>query len=354
MSVRLTYRDGFRNHPTLENAKDGVIQVSEIIEKSDYYPYGLRQKGNDLPDYSAINKYKYAYGGKELNDELGLDLYDFGARNYDPAVGRFFNIDNYAEKFSDVTPYQYAANNPVYFIDVNGDYIYIMDKGTRYKFDSGKLFAKDDEGNWAEHTPEAGSFLEQVYMELKSMYEFSTDGAGNSFGESFLNRFNNEKYNVTFHNSSEKHIAKRYKDSTQHVGDSSDGNSIIYLNIKEKMEICTSYNLFSPTDLAFIIIHELGHSLSFQYGIKQRSDTWIALPGNIKISKDEIFGMYIENQLRMEFKQPLRINYLLESDFNSLDNATINKGYMFQFDSGELTPETQKVLRNYKKITKNL
>ena len=116
-NIRLTYRDGFRNHPTLEYAKDGVIQVSEIIEKSDYYPFGLKQKGNDLPDYSAVNKYKYAYGGKELNDELGLDLYDFGARNYDPALGRWLNVDPLAENSRRWTPYNYAYNNPIYFVD---------------------------------------------------------------------------------------------------------------------------------------------------------------------------------------------------------------------------------------------
>lgn len=119
-NVRLTYRDGFKNHATQENPKDGIIQVSEIIEKSDYYPFGLKQGGDDLPDYSTINKYKYAYGGKELNDELGLDLYDFGARNYDPALGRWLNIDPLAEVSRRWTPYNYAYNNPIYFVDPDG------------------------------------------------------------------------------------------------------------------------------------------------------------------------------------------------------------------------------------------
>ena len=120
-NVRLTYRDGYRNHPTLENAKDGVIQVTEIIEENNYYPFGLKHKGyNELPDYSVTNKYKYAFGGKELNDELGLELYDFGARNYDAAIGRWLNIDPLAENSRRWTPYNYAYNNPIFFVDPDG------------------------------------------------------------------------------------------------------------------------------------------------------------------------------------------------------------------------------------------
>src|SRR5690606_24229775 len=103
---------------------------------------------------------QYQYNGKEYEDSFGLNMYEYGARNYDPAVGRFFNIDNYAEKFSNMTPYQYAGNTPTYFIDKNGEYIYVYDEGQTYKFDAGKLYAKGEDGNWAEHTPKAGSFLE--------------------------------------------------------------------------------------------------------------------------------------------------------------------------------------------------
>ena len=66
--------------------------------------------------------YKYKYNGKEWQDELGLNFYDYGARNYDPAVGRFFNMDRFSEAFYPLSNYQYTSNNPIFFTDINGDY----------------------------------------------------------------------------------------------------------------------------------------------------------------------------------------------------------------------------------------
>ena len=63
----------------------------------------------------------YQYNGKELQDELDVNWLDYGARMYMADIGRFFAVDNYADKYVDVNPYQYALNNPMYYVDINGD-----------------------------------------------------------------------------------------------------------------------------------------------------------------------------------------------------------------------------------------
>ncbi|MFV8464472.1 RHS repeat domain-containing protein [Flavobacterium sp. LB1P62] len=65
--------------------------------------------------------YKYKYNGKELQDELGLNMYDYGARNYDPALGRWMNIDPKAELLEMSSPYVYALNCPVIYLDKDGE-----------------------------------------------------------------------------------------------------------------------------------------------------------------------------------------------------------------------------------------
>ena len=70
-----------------------------------------------MPDEVA---FKYKYNSMEYQDELGLNWYDYQARNYDPAIGRWFNIEPAAELSRRYSPYTYALDNPVFFVDPDG------------------------------------------------------------------------------------------------------------------------------------------------------------------------------------------------------------------------------------------
>ena len=56
------------------------------------------------------NKYQYKYNGKEFQDELSLNWYDYQARNYEPALGRWMNIDPLAEKYAYNSTYVFQEN----------------------------------------------------------------------------------------------------------------------------------------------------------------------------------------------------------------------------------------------------
>jgi RHS repeat-associated protein len=102
-----------RDH--LGNNRIVADQSAAIVQTNQYYPFGM-----SFPDGTGQDKQAYKFGGKELDMLNGSNLYDFVARGYDPAVGRFMTIDPLAEKYYSVSPYAYCLNNPVKYVDPDG------------------------------------------------------------------------------------------------------------------------------------------------------------------------------------------------------------------------------------------
>jgi RHS repeat-associated protein len=102
----------------------GNTSQTVIVEESNYYPFGLKHKGynNVISSNGNSTAQKFGFGGKELNEELGLEWHDFGARNYDASLGRWMNLDPLGEKMYEWSPYNYVLNNPLIFIDPDGEY----------------------------------------------------------------------------------------------------------------------------------------------------------------------------------------------------------------------------------------
>src|SRR5699024_1520022 len=130
----------------LSYGRDPETNEVAILKESHYYPFacplrsirGLQHQGyvtnhkifdpiapigrvNLIPVRNYLDdSYRYTFGGKEEQPELGLNWIDHHARNYDAALGRWMNVDPLGEKMPSWSPYNYAFNNPVYFIDPDG------------------------------------------------------------------------------------------------------------------------------------------------------------------------------------------------------------------------------------------
>ncbi len=112
-----------------------VDDIGQVIGYDDYDPWGLILAGRSLTTtLDGASKFKFT--GKEWDDEQvdsqgnGLDWYYFGARYYDPEIGRLLSVDP-VDHFS-MSPYVYAVNNPLIYFDPTGAdtaYIYHKEKG---------------------------------------------------------------------------------------------------------------------------------------------------------------------------------------------------------------------------------
>ncbi|WP_160112005.1 DUF6443 domain-containing protein [Aquimarina sp. AU58] len=128
-NIRLSYKDADKN---------GSITQSEIVQEKNYYPFGMTHSG-----YNTMlrgRNHNYGYNGKEEQDELGLDWMDYGARNYDTSLGRWMNLDPLAEQYLSLSPYNYTMNNPVFFVDPDGQEVVIHFDKT-----NNRLYIYDDD-----------------------------------------------------------------------------------------------------------------------------------------------------------------------------------------------------------------
>ncbi|WP_367118532.1 RHS repeat domain-containing protein [Chryseobacterium sp.] len=122
-NIRLSYTDTNGDgiiQPRRYNASNctGLFCIDdwrpgEIVDVNNHYPFGL------LHNYTRTtqNAYQYKYNGKELQE---TGMYDYGARFYMPDIGRWGVVDPLAEKTRRWTPYVYAGDNPMRFIDPDG------------------------------------------------------------------------------------------------------------------------------------------------------------------------------------------------------------------------------------------
>ncbi|HRB72190.1 MAG TPA: RHS repeat-associated core domain-containing protein [Flavobacterium sp.] len=114
----------------VDTPESGLVAFNaDVLSYSDYYPFGMLQEARQ----GSKANYRYGFNGKEKDDELkgeGNSI-NYEARMHDPRVGRFLSIDPLTKQFPSLTPYQFASNDPIESIDLDGqeryDYRWIKD-----------------------------------------------------------------------------------------------------------------------------------------------------------------------------------------------------------------------------------
>jgi RHS repeat-associated protein len=259
-----------------------------VVQTNDYFPFGM-SLSNAISHSDNPNKHKY--NGKEEQEMPGKWL-DYGQRMYDPQLGRFHVIDRFTEKYYSMTPYQYGANNPILYIDINGDSIWITNRtgflGLRSEkllYENGTLYngGQVHEGKQSKFTRNTVNALDKIRT-------------GGAKGEALVTGLQESPLNLT--------ISRTYE-----------GNRFVGKGREMSILWNPSSTLGGPNDQgnnsrpAFIgLSHELGHAEDWA-NASYNSNEWLKLSNEGIISNAEKHAMHVENMIRAEHGLALRTHY---------------------------------------------
>ena len=142
-NIRLSYSD---------SNDDGIVDVNEIVEEANYYPFGLKHRGYNGQVNGTQNKF-LTYNGVELEESLGLNLYEMDLRQFDPAIGRWTSIDPVTHHSQ--STYNGYDNNPIFWADPSeaDGHHYLFDNNIIQNFyeklDNDDTFMKETPKLWS-------------------------------------------------------------------------------------------------------------------------------------------------------------------------------------------------------------
>ena len=256
-----------------------VINQSGAVEETNhYYPFGGVFAGSN-----SVQPYKY--NGKELDAKKGLNWYDYGARHYDAALGRFHTNDRFAEKYYSMSPYQYGANNPIRNIDVNGDSIIIAPNPNGLMDQIRLTFGFD-----TKYQAQVKADLAQLRKDDKEMSEMITEL------EQSLNI-----HTITMPNKESKYVNGTRYNKEKIRKNISQGSTVYYHPYSSKRNAYDNDTEIRTPRVG--LAHELQHSFDLDKGIATEE----RLSNGIKLM--DVRAVNRENKIRRILREPKRIMY---------------------------------------------
>ena len=278
-------------------------------EYNHYYPLG-----GPIAQYSSSTSLQpIKYQGKEWGADKGLQLYDFGARRYDPASGRWLSQDPLSEKYYAHSPYLFCAANPMRFVDPRGREIRIIigenDSRQQLKYENEKLYYMNG-------------------TEYSGNDEFALTVLSSSNSLKNMKNADIQKVLSTLELSSHKHYIEYYPFSNKedHVTPVSEygyslANSGIPIDTRIFMKF-TGKTIENdlPVTKESTLGHELKHAYDFDQGKYKGILPWDSRKG---INPAEISAVVFENNVRNFQGLPLRTSYGQPIPSRLLSNPTI-------------------------------
>ena len=261
-----------------------INQSGSVEEMNHYYPFGGVFAGTN-------NVQPYKYNGKEYDNRKGLNWYDYGARYYDAALGRWHVVDALGEKYYPWSTYTYCLNNPILFIDKDG---LMPAPGDLFK--SKRAAAKD----WGMYYNGASIIRRQEMG--SSIYEVKENGKlkGYSYSEAAIGEAHKTK--ISKSPNSERTIA------TIHAHGNYDG---IFIDKKGNV-FETKDNEFSKADKA--------------NNERQKVIGYLATPNGSLLEHNPFTGQIniVSKELPSDPKDPSRLNKVIPTD-NTIKESVISK-----------------------------
>ena len=268
-----------------------------VKEKNDYYPFGARHKRTDY--IASDNRYKY--NGKEEQTTGDVGFIDYGARMYDARIGRWHSVDRFAEKYYSYSPYSYGANDPAFYMDINGDSLWVNHRNIELLIAEGKLYNKDgteyqgkttrfirktlDALGGIDNSKTGGKMIDELqsskhnFIIVKGKNEFKADSPAAYAAQAF------DDFNL-FMNTDPKYLS------------GGSGGTISWNPSGTSLPTLSGFR----NDPSMVLAHEMGHGWDAKRGMLN--------PNTVDgYSKSEWQAVYIENQIRGELGLPLRTHY---------------------------------------------